>query len=117
VRRDAGLDDVLADAAADPVGYGERRVDPAVRVHDVERHVVDDTVDGVADVLPGRDQQRERHQDDHGRLVVQSEYVVVDAHAVDLQQPLDGAENVEHVAAAGSRARRDTTNGVNRRRR
>jgi len=96
VGRDPGLDDVLADAAGDPVRYGERRVYPAVRVHYVERHVVDDAVDRVADVLSGRHQQRERHQDDDGCLVVQTENVVVDTYAVDLQQPLDGAEHVEH---------------------
>lgn len=96
VGRDSRLDDVFADAATETVGYGERRIYPTVRVHDGERYIVDDAIDWVADVLAGRDEQRERHQDDDGRLVVQSEYVVVDAHAVDLQQPLDGAEHVEH---------------------
>lgn len=67
---DAGLDHVLADAAVDVVGQRKRRVDPTVRVHDVERHIVDDAIDRVADVLTGRDQQREGDQDDDGSLVV-----------------------------------------------
>lgn len=116
VRRDAGLDDVLTDAGSDPVGYGERGVNPAVGVHDVERHIVHDAVDRVADVLSGSDEQRERHQDDDGRLVVQSEYVVVDAHVVDLEQPLYGAENVEHVSGRrSSRARNKRHGGGTRR--
>lgn len=96
VGRDARLDDVFANAATDTVGYGERRVNPTIRVHDVERHIVDDAIDRVTDVLTGRDEQRERHQNDDSRLVVQSEYVIVDTYAVDFQQPLDGAEHVEH---------------------
>ena len=35
----------------EPVGDGERRVDPAVRVHDVAGHALDDAVDGIADIL------------------------------------------------------------------
>jgi len=106
VGRDSRLDHVFADAAAETVGNGERRVYPTVRVHDVERHIVDDAIDRVADVLAGRDQQRERHEDDDGHLVVQPEYVVVDAHAVDLQQPLDGAEHVEHGGGGGGGLKR-----------
>lgn len=96
VGRNARLDHVFADAATETVGYGERRVYPTVRVHDVERYIVDDAIDRVTDVLAGRDKQRERYQDDDSHFVVQPEYVVIDAHAVDFQQPLDGAEHVEH---------------------
>jgi len=104
VGRDTRLDHVFADAATEAVGYGERRVYPTVRVHDVERHIVDDAIDRVTDVLAGRDEQRERHQDDDGHLIVQPEYVVVDTHAVDFQQPLDGAEHVEHGGGGSSNA-------------
>lgn len=82
VRPDAGLHDVLAHNPRQPVGDGERRVNPTVSVHHVEGNLVDDAVDGVADVLARRDQQRECNQHDHRRLVMQAKYIVVDAHLV-----------------------------------
>jgi len=51
---DAGarMRNVFADhLGVEPVGDGERRVDPAVRVHDVAGHALDDAVDGIADIL------------------------------------------------------------------
>lgn len=81
----------------------EGRVDPAVGVHYVQRYIVDDAVDRVADVLPGRHQQREDDQSDHGGLVVQPEHIVIDAHGVELQQPLHRTEHVEHGGGCASR--------------
>lgn len=40
-----------------PVGDGECRMDPAVRVHNIARHSFDDAVDGVANVLTGCNNQ------------------------------------------------------------
>ena len=77
--------------------HGERRVDPAVGVHYIARNAIDDAVDRVADVLPRGDQQRADDQQDHRRLVVQAEDVVVDADRVDLQQALHRAKNIKHL--------------------
>ncbi len=49
--------------------------------------------------LPRGDQQRADDEDDEGGLVVEAEDVVVDAHRVELDQPLDGAEHVKHGAS------------------
>lgn len=77
VTRYTRLNNVPPDCARQPVGNGEGGVDPAVGVHHIERDVVDDTVDGISDVLPRGDEERERHQDDDSRLVVESEHIVV----------------------------------------
>lgn len=96
VGRHPGLHDVLAHAAHQPVGDGERGVDPAVGVHHVEGDLVHDAVNGIPDVLARGHQQGEGHQDDDGGLVVQSEDIVVDAYRVEFEKPLDGAKHVKH---------------------
>jgi hypothetical protein len=73
-------------------------VNPAVGVHDVQRNFVNNAVNGVTNVLSRGDQERKGDQNDHRRLVVQSEDVVVDAYRVKFQKPLDGAENIKHGA-------------------
>ena len=70
---------------------------PAIGVHHVPRYFLDNAVNGVPNVLLRRDQQGANHQDDEGGLVVQAEDIVVDADGVELDQPLDGAEDVEHL--------------------
>ena len=95
VSGDPRLHQVLADDAGS-IRDREGRVDPAVGVHHVKRYLVDDTVDRIADVLPGGHQQGEDDQSDHGGLVVQPEHIVVDAHRVELQQPLHGTEHFKH---------------------
>ena len=96
----AGVSKVLQSAAV--LGDGERGVDPAVGVHDLLRNLLDDAVDGVADVLFGGDEQRARDEDDEGGLVVKPEDVVVDAYRVELDDALDGAENVKHFGGGFS---------------
>ena len=48
-------------------------VDPAVGVHDAAGNAIDNAVDGVADVLAWRHQQRRRDVDDERRFVVEAE--------------------------------------------
>lgn len=55
---DAGVCHLLADLALERVRHGERGRDPAVRVDGVRRQPVDDALDGLADVLRGRDDER-----------------------------------------------------------
>ncbi len=50
---------------------------------------------------PGGDEEGADDEDDEGGLVVQPEHVVVDADGVELDQPLDGAEDVEHGGGGG----------------
>ena len=64
-------------------------------------HLLDNAVDGVPDVLPGGDEERADDEDDEGGLVVEPEDIVVDADGVELDQPLDGAEHVEHGGGRG----------------
>ena len=47
--------------------------------------------------LPGGNQKRGHHQNDECSLVVEPEGVVVDAHRVEFDQPLHGAEHVKHL--------------------
>ena len=72
-------------------------MDPAVGVHDVCGDVVDDAVDGVADVLMGRHQEGRDREDDHRALVVQPEDIVVDPDGVELQEALDLLEETQHL--------------------
>ena len=83
LQTDARMRHVDADLLrCQPVRDGERRVDPAVRVHHIARHAFDDAVDRVADVLARSHHQREGDQDDDGCLVVQPEDVVVNGDRV-----------------------------------
>lgn len=82
VARHSRLDEILARNTHHAIGNGERGVDPAVGVHHVQRDLVHDAVDGIADVLATGDEQREGDQDDYRRLVVQPEDVVVYADRV-----------------------------------
>ena len=104
------------------VGDGECRVDPAVGVHDIVGDLLHDAVDGVADVLPvdgnkktaveqddihdnrlrhhhclpRGDEEGADDEDDEGGLVVEAEDIVVNAHRVELDQPLHRAKDVIH---------------------
>ena len=63
---------------ADPSGRdGVGGVDPAVGVHDPARNAIDDAVDGVADVLAWRHQQRRRDVNDERRFVVEPKDIAV----------------------------------------
>lgn len=52
VANNAGLHEIAAGQTDQPIRNGERTVDPAIRVHNAQRNLVDDAVDRVADVLP-----------------------------------------------------------------
>ncbi len=60
------------------------------------RHPVDYTVDGVADVLLGGDEQTCSDQDDDGHLIVKPEDVVVDAYSIKLDQVFDRSKCFKH---------------------
>lgn len=57
------------------------------------------TVDRVADVLTGCDDQRERYQQDHREAVVQSEDGTVGVNVRDFNEALEAAEYVQHLGA------------------
>ena len=65
--------------------------------HDIVGNLFHNAVNGIPNVLLRCDQQGANHQDDEGGLVVQAEDIVVDADGVELDQPLDGAEDVKHL--------------------
>lgn len=70
---------------------------PAEGVQDVLRYVLGvDAVDRVAHVLPGRYDQAERDQDQHGDRVVQAEHRRIDVHVADFDQGLQAAEDIQH---------------------
>jgi len=76
---------------------GVRRVYPTVRVEHVLRYVLGvHAVDGVADVLPGGDDQTERGQQHHRQTVVEPEHGRVDVHVADFHQALQAPEHVKH---------------------
>ena len=76
-------------------------MDPAIGVHHVAGDVVDHAVDGVADVLPGRHQQRRDEEQPDGDLVVEPEDLVVDPHGVELQEAHGLLEHAQHLEAVG----------------
>ena len=55
-----------------------------------------DAVNGVANVLPRRHDEREGEQAHHREGVVQPEYRAVDVDVADLDQVLEAAEDVQH---------------------
>lgn len=98
MRTNTGLNDILSNNPRQPIRNGERRINPTICVHNIQRYLIDDAIDGVANVLSRRNQKWKGNQNDHRRFVVQAKYVVVDADLVELQQPLHGAKNIKHVA-------------------
>jgi len=71
---------------------------PAVRVQHVLGQILAvNAVDGVADVLAGGDDQRERYQQDDREAVVQAEHGAVDVDVRDLYEALQAAEYVQHL--------------------
>lgn len=80
-------------------GYRVRAVYPAVSVENVLGQVLAVyAVDGVADVLAGRDDQGERYQQDHGQAVMQAEDGAVDMDVRDFYETLQTAKYVQHLA-------------------
>lgn len=67
---DARVGDHIAHLSACEGGDREGGMDPAVGVHDAGAHTFHDAVDGVAEILFLRDEQTERHQQEHSALVV-----------------------------------------------
>ena len=58
--------------------------------------VIMDAVNGVANILPSRDNQAECQQADNGESVVEPEYGRVDVHVADFDQGLEASEYVDH---------------------
>jgi hypothetical protein len=75
--------------SVEQVRQRERRLDPAVRVHDLLRDVRDDARDGVAEELLGRHENGARDEQNEGGLVVKPEDEVVDGDLIELRQLLD----------------------------
>ena len=94
---DARVGHVDADPLPEGAGNGVGWVDPAVGVQHVLGNVFGvDAVDGVANVLPRRHDQREGQQAHDGEGVVQPEDRAVDVHVAHLDQVLEAAEHVQH---------------------
>lgn len=74
-------------------------MDPAVRVQHILWYVLRmHTVNGVAHILPRRDNQRETHQHHDCERVVQPEHRRVYGDVADFDQVLQAPEYVQHVA-------------------
>lgn len=82
MRTDTGLHNILSNDSSQSVGNGERGINPTVSVHYVQWDLINNTINGVSNILPRRDQKREGNQYDHRRFVMQAEYVIVDANLV-----------------------------------
>lgn len=81
-------------------GYRVRAVYPAVSVQDVLGQVLAVyAVDGIADVLAGRDDQGERYQQDHSQAVMQAEDGAVDVDVRDFYETLQTAKYVQHLGS------------------
>ena len=65
--------------------------------HDIARYLLNNAVNGIADVLPGGDEKRADEEEDDGALVVQAKDVVVDAYFLELDQALNVPKDVKHV--------------------
>lgn len=79
-------------------GYRVRAVYPAVSVQNVLGQVLAVyAVDGIADVLAGRDDQGERYQQDHSQAVMQAEDGAVDVDVRDFYETLQTAKYVQHL--------------------
>ena len=72
----------------------------SVFCHGAKSHIVgdffNDAVDGVSDVLLGRDKEWSDDKDDERGLVVKPEHIVVDTNRVEFDEALHGAEDVKH---------------------
>ncbi len=91
---------VDADPLPEGTRDGVRGVDPAVGVEHILGDVFGvDAVDGIAHVLPGGDNERERQQEAHCDRVVESEDGRVDGDVTDLDEALEASEHVQHGAA------------------
>ena len=96
---DAGMRHVDADSFPESTGDGVGGVNPAVSVEHIFGNVLGvNTVDGVAHVLPGGDNEREGQQTHDGKGVVQPEDSAVNMHMADLDQVFEAAEHVYHLA-------------------
>lgn len=79
-------------------GYRIRAVYPAVSVQDVFGQILTVyAVDGIADVLAGCDDQRERYQQDHSQAVMQAEDGAVDMDVRDFYETLQTTKYVQHL--------------------
>lgn len=84
-------------------GYRVRAVYPAVSVQNVLGQVLAVyAVDGIADVLAGRDDQGERYQQDHSQAVMQAEDGAVDVDVRDFYETLQTAKYVQHLGYTGT---------------
>jgi hypothetical protein len=80
---DARMRDFLPDCFVVGMRESKCRMDPTIGVYDIWRYVIAlNTVDGVSKVLTTSYEEGEGDEEDHGCLIVEAEYVVVDAHLV-----------------------------------
>lgn len=98
---DARVSHIYAYPLPESAGDRVRGVDPAIRVEHVLWYVLGvHAVDGVAHVLPGGDDERERQQAHDREGVVQPEDGAVNVHVADLDEVLEPAEDVQHLGEA-----------------
>ena len=102
---DARVSDIDPYPLPEGTGYGVRGMDPAVCVEHILRDVLGvNTVDGVADILSGGDNQRESQQEADGHGVVQPKNGTVDCHLADFDEALEASEHVQHFSGLLGRA-------------
>jgi len=80
------------------VRHGERGRDPAERVHRPGGKPVHDALDRIAHVLRGRHHYGAREQHDRGERHVHPENGAIDGHRLPLDELLEPAQQLQHVA-------------------
>lgn len=98
----ARVSDIEPDPLPEGRRYRVRRVDPTVGVENILGDVLGvDAVDGVADVLLGRHDERESEHAGGGDRVVESEHPRVDVNVANAEQPAKLAEDLQHGGSRG----------------
>jgi len=98
---DTGMRHINADSLPESTGDGVGGVNPAVSVEHIFGNVLGvNTVNGVAHVLPGGDDERKGQQAHHREGVMQPEDGAVNMHMADLDQVFEAAEYVYHFEVA-----------------
>ena len=100
---DAGMGDVETDSLPKGARNRVRRVDPAVGVEHLFGNVLGvNAVDGIADVLLGRHDEREGEHAGRRHAVVESKHPRVDVDVRDAEEAAQLAENLQHLLAESS---------------
>jgi len=71
-------------------------MNPAIGVHDSSRDAINDTINWIANVLTGSDQEGGTGKDHDRGLVMESEDIVVYAILIELQKFLKLSKDVKH---------------------